>query len=153
MASSKPAPLRKIVQVLSKASSRLEPITVMLECGHTTHTATDRKRTRCPNCPSDKRLQTVAGRIRKSISARVLERSEQPVFVTTTGRVPERKPSGYRVLAIEVWDVTPTRGKGARVKAKACESLRVCCDAGSVEYVRAKLLEMGEALDGAVIVT
>lgn len=148
------------MQVLSKPSSRLEPITVMLECGHTTDTIQDAKRARCTECPKHhgvKRLRQVRQRIRQSIARRIFEPGEEAIYVRVEtdeqrGRkvLPRR---GYRVLQVQVWDVTRERGKGATLPAMVCESLRVCCSAAGVQYVRAKLLEMGEALDGAVIVT
>lgn len=57
--------------------------------------------------------------------------------------------SGYRVLNVEITDVTP----GEPERTKVCETLRIACDARAVSYVRAKLLEMGEALDGVVLET
>lgn len=87
------------------------------------------------------------------IGQRVLQPGATPIFVAVEGKPPETRPEGFRVLRVTVRDVTPTRGKGRQVRALACESLAVCCDGAGVEYVRAKLLEMAEALDGVVVVT
>lgn len=53
------------------------------------------------------------------------------------------------MYCVRIYDETP----GAARTVAATESLQIACDARGLSYVRAKLIEMGEALDGAVIVT
>jgi hypothetical protein len=64
-------------------------------------------------------------------------------------RQPREDPKGFRVLHVEVWDVTP--GKGPKREAMA--GLVIACDGRGLSKVRAALTEMGEALDGVVLVT
>lgn len=52
------------------------------------------------------------------------------------------------MLEVRVMDVTP-----GCAKVQAMQGLLVACDARALERVRACLVEMGEKLDGEVVVT
>lgn len=150
-------PLRTIRQWLTKPSSVDERGEVLLECGHTAQTTPRYKRARCAQCRRSERLRQAGQRIRRAIVRRPLTLGATPIFirVEADGQKDRRRArTGYRVLRVQVVDVTPgpmRRDQGPR--ALACESLVIACEAAGVEMVRAKLLEMGEALDGVVLVT
>ena len=146
--------LRTITQYLTHASSVLEPVRVMLECGHVTATHLGRKRARCYKCKQGARMQQAAGRLYKRTVAKRLVAGDNPVYVRLDRRgIRKKEPAGYRVLQVEVRDVTPGASGRPTKGPRVCEALEIACDAQSVDYVRAQLLEMGARLDGVVLVT
>lgn len=157
MPKKQPGILRRITAQLTRQSTALEPIMVMLECGHTTKSSPTTTRARCDQCKRATRMNQVAGRKRASLVRRALEHDASTVFVRVSEREKGRArdvPLGPRVYRVEVMDVTPTaHSRKPQPQHVACESLVIACDAAGLEYVRAKLLEMGEALDGVVLVT
>ena len=152
MAARKRDPLRTVRAHLTHASSPLEPIQALLECGHVVRTTSTTQRARCPLCRKRQSLRQAQARIRHALVTEAIEAGAEAVYVCVdrTMRASVEKVKGYRVLSVRVLDVTPGNRHGERL---ACEALTVACDARGIEYVRAKLMEMAEALDGAVIVT
>lgn len=158
MARSKLGPLRNVREWITTPSTKLEPITVLLECGHVAHGCRqDAKRARCPACKKAVRLRQAGARIRTALKQRRLEPGVECIYVSVEKvreTVKEReRPEGLRVLRVQVWDETPGRGKATPKRKQVCEALRIACNGAGVEYVRAKLLEMAEELDGVVLVT
>ncbi len=147
--------LRAIREFLDRPACKDEPVRALLECGHVVTSTQRSKRALCPLCKRGKSLRQAAARIRHALPRRIIKAEESPIFVSVrkvskqAGR--KRVITGYRVLRVQVWDETPTMVGTPR--GLACEELGIACTAAGVQYVRAKLLEMAEALDGAVIVT
>ena len=146
--------LRQITQHLSTPHSPLEPVRSLLECGHVVTTRQTVKRANCPKCKQGARIRQVEARSNRLSVKRALEAGEHSIYVRLAdgGRV-HSVPIGYRVLRVEVRDVTPGVNGRPTKGPRVCEALEIACDAQSVDYVRAQLLEMGARLDGVVLVT
>lgn len=143
-----PGRLRKIVKHLTRVSSALEPVTVLLECGHTTRSGQTAKRARCPACLNDEGLRQAQARLGREVLARGLVQGQDAIF-SAVRRFKGTVGEGYRVMELDLVERTP----GFRRKRVVLYGLRVCCDARAVELVKKEMLEMGKRLDGLVVVT
>lgn len=98
-------------------------------------------------------MRQAAARTRNVLAKQRLEAGMGVIFVRRGKSATHRDclagaREGYRVLEVEVRDVTP-----GRVKTRAMQGLVIACDARALDYVQACLVEMGEKLDGEVVVT
>ena len=82
---------------------------------------------------------------------RVLDQGAEAIFVAVQTGCESELSVGYRTLRVVVMEETLN---GHKVyQRRVCEELRIACSLEGVQLVRRALLEMGEKLDGAVVVT
>jgi hypothetical protein len=145
--------LRTITKYLTQASSKLEPVDVLLECGHVTQSSPTYKRARCLKCRGLARLSAVKGRLRMLRQRRRSQDDATPIFVAVEDRRHiVRLQEGYRVIELVARDVTPV-DRRRKCSFEAFERIRIACHADAVSYVRAKVLELQAELDGIVLKT